>query len=124
MGEDTLKKNLLRWAKSRALKNNIPFTLTFDDINVPHKCPALGIPLFSGKKVLGDNSPSLDRIVPDLGYVPGNVIVISHKANTIKSTATWCELQRITDFYGTYIRNQWMPSISGTSDQSQGGNKQ
>jgi hypothetical protein len=30
-------------------------------------------------------SPSLDRLDPKLGYVPGNIVIISVKANLIKS---------------------------------------
>ena len=39
-----------------------------------------------------DNSPTLDRIVPELGYVPGNVAVISWKANRLKGNNTDPEL--------------------------------
>jgi hypothetical protein len=40
-------------------------------------------------------SPALDRIVPHLGYVPGNVVVVSHRANFIKNNATVDELELI-----------------------------
>ena len=33
-------------------------------------------------------SPSLDRQIPKLGYVQGNVAVISHKANSLKNDCT------------------------------------
>jgi hypothetical protein len=39
-----------------------------------------------------DNSPSLDRYVPSLGYARGNRWVISSKANTMKSNATLEEM--------------------------------
>lgn len=32
------------------------------------------------------NSPTLDKIVPSLGYVSGNVKIISHLGNTLKSS--------------------------------------
>jgi hypothetical protein len=46
---------------------------------------------------VGDESFPLkvDRIVPELGYVKGNVIVVSCRANRIKSDATPDELERI-----------------------------
>jgi hypothetical protein len=42
-----------------------------------------------------DNSPSLDRIVPEKGYVAGNIRVISQRANRIKSNATVEELRAV-----------------------------
>lgn len=45
---------------------------------------------------LGPESPTLDKIIPALGYVPGNVWVISHRANTIKSDASLEELKTLT----------------------------
>ena len=39
----------------------------------------------SGKKGGTERSPTLDRLIPELGYVPGNIAVISMKANRIKS---------------------------------------
>ena len=45
------------------------------------------------------NSPSFDRIDPTKGYVKGNVIIVSNKANVIKSNATVEELERVSSFY-------------------------
>src|ERR1051325_9528789 len=67
---------LLNVARSRAKKLGVPFGLTKDDIVVPETCPVLGIPLFRGTKPFHDNSPSMDRFVPALGYVAGNVAII------------------------------------------------
>lgn len=77
------------------------FNLTVDDIAIPAFCPALGIPLFkaTGAKAQGPNSPTLDRIVPELGYVRGNVRVISARANQIKSNATPEELLRVACYF-------------------------
>lgn len=44
------------------------------------------------------NSPSLDRIVPALGYAPGNIHWISYRANAIKSNATPDELHKVADY--------------------------
>lgn len=57
-----------------------------------------------GTKGGGANSPSLDRIEPDLGYVAGNAIVISNRANRLKSDATIDELRAIASFYATFRR--------------------
>ena len=68
-------------AKSRARINRLPFTITPDDVKVSTHCPVLGIPLDSRTR---DYTPSLDAVVPELGYVPHNVVVISGRANRIK----------------------------------------
>ena len=52
----------------------------------------------------GPGSPTLDRIVPSLGYVPGNVVVISHKANSIKSNATAAEIRAVADWLDDITR--------------------
>lgn len=89
---------MLQSAKARAVKYNFPFNLTIDDIVIPKTCPILEILL--EKKEYGKggsfqpNSPSLDKIIPKNGYVKGNVIVISMKANIMKSNATIEELEK------------------------------
>lgn len=93
-------KALLWRAKQRAKRDGTPCTITVADIVVPDVCPILGIPLFAtiGRKGGTPNSPSLDRIYPALGYVPGNVQVVSSRANTIKGTATPEELVLIAEW--------------------------
>lgn len=84
-------------AKQRARLRGIPFTITLEDIFIPERCPIFDCVLVrnkGGKRAL-PNSPSLDRIVPERGYVPGNVRVICFKANTIKSNATKDELYKV-----------------------------
>ena len=49
----------------------------------------------SRKEKISKNTPSLDRIKPDKGYVKGNVVFISDFANTIKNTATSVEIQAV-----------------------------
>lgn len=41
-----------------------------------------------GAKKGSFNLATIDRVIPKLGYVPGNIIVISHQANSIKSNET------------------------------------
>ena len=84
--------------KATAKKYNIPFNLTHEDIVVPDYCPVLGIPLVIGDATAHGESPSVDRIIPKLGYVKGNITIISHRANTIKSDATSSELGKVLDY--------------------------
>jgi hypothetical protein len=74
--------------RASARAKGIIFSLTIDDVSMPDFCPVLGIPLEFREKGKRDNSPSVDRIVPSKGYVPGNVAVISFLANRLKSNCT------------------------------------
>lgn len=85
-------------AKARAKKLNKPFTIKREDIKIPVVCPVLGIPLKFSKHHAKNNSPSLDCVVPELGYVFGNIAVISHKANTMKSNASLEELRKLVEW--------------------------
>jgi hypothetical protein len=83
--------------KHRSLKNNIPFDLDLEHLCsiFTQTCPALGIELSwntENKKIL-KSSASLDRIIPELGYVKGNVRWVSNLANTMKNNATQEELK-------------------------------
>lgn len=78
------EEKLWRGAKSRAAAKGIPFSIAVNDIVIPKECPLLEIPLRVGIGKMSANSPTLDRISNDLGYVPGNVWVISGAANTCK----------------------------------------
>lgn len=81
-------KRLWKNAKNRALKNNIQFTITEEDILIPVKCPLLNVTLQTGTKYDYNNSPSLDRIDNTKGYIKENIWVISTLANTMKNKAT------------------------------------
>ena len=90
----SLQSRMFFRAKSRAKKDNIEFNISIDDIIIPAICPILEIPLikFTGKSGGRKNSPSLDRINPNFGYIKGNIMVISHLANQMKSNANIEEL--------------------------------
>lgn len=89
--------------KSKCKTRNILFDITVDDIRIPEFCPILGIKLEynggRGRKVSKDNSPSIDRVKPELGYSKGNVVVISNKANKLKTNATLAEMKQLVNFY-------------------------
>lgn len=97
-----LEAHLIKAAKGRAKAKGIPFTITEKDIEVPTMCPALNIPLDRTARKGVFNSLTLDRIVPERGYVPGNVRVISCRANRIKSDASLAELELLA----AYVRRE------------------
>lgn len=95
--ERNLKSYLVSAAKYRAKKCGIPFDLTPDDFTIPDFCPVLGH-AFEPPKKNAWWSPSLDRIIPELGYIKGNVQIISMRANMIKLDASLAELEKVTEY--------------------------
>lgn len=84
--------------KSRAKASNIPFNIEKTDLVIPTHCPVLGIELVWGEgKGYQPYSPSVDKIKPNLGYVKGNVRVISARANLLKNDATIEELEKVLE---------------------------
>ena len=80
---------LFREGRRRAREKGLQFSIRLDDVpGIPSHCPILGIPIVAGQSNLHPGSPSLDRIDSDLGYIAGNVRVISHRANVLKSNIT------------------------------------
>lgn len=94
---------LVNAAKHRSKKANIPFNLTSDYLMtiwpIDNCCPILHTPFtFSELKSSKCQSASLDKIVPELGYIEGNVQIISFKANRIKNNATAKEIQAVAKY--------------------------
>lgn len=87
------EKWLLSNAKRAEKDRGIPCNLELSDIVIPEKCPYLGIPLTTirGGGQL-DTNASIDKIDPTLGYIKGNVQIISRKANRMKNNASIKEL--------------------------------
>jgi hypothetical protein len=81
-------------AKKRADALCVPYDLDAKYIEsiCPDICPIFKIELKFGGGNKGKNSASLDRIKPSLGYVKGNVRVISYLANLMKNEASDEEL--------------------------------
>lgn len=74
---------MVRQAQQRARRQGLACDLKVGDVVIPTHCPVLGMLLARGPKH-NATSPSLDRIKPELGYVKGNVRVISWRANCLK----------------------------------------
>ncbi len=77
-----LAKYLLIVPKRIAARDNLPFTITKYDFEIPAHCPETGLELKRGDKPRQPEAPSLQMIDPTLGYVPGNVRVVSYLATT------------------------------------------
>jgi len=96
-------KLLVYGARSRAKKQKLSMQITATDVlrvwPSDNRCPVLGMPFAFGRNTGGrmkrDAAPSLDRIDPKKGYVPGNIAVISWRANLLKRDATADEIKRL-----------------------------
>jgi hypothetical protein len=114
---DKAKKSKLKWrnkdpkrawavigvngVKARAALKGVPFDIDYNYILsiAPDECPVFGTPFsFLGNKVLGPDSATLDRLDPIKGYVRGNIAVISHKANMVKSACGSADIQKVADW--------------------------
>lgn len=90
----------LRRVLGSKLRRN-KWTTLFDHLKntLPTHCPILGLELdytFEGPRQ--DNRPSLDRINNELGYIVGNVQVISWRANRLKNDGTSHEHHLIANY--------------------------
>ena len=91
----------------------VPFDLEPQDIKnklnlAGSKCPVLGVDMEISKLGTKNNdlTPSIDRIDPKKGYVKDNIIVVSMRANRIKTDATVDEIRKVADFYEKLLKNK------------------
>lgn len=89
-------------SKQRAKKSGLEHSITKEDIIIPDFCPVFNIKLKREDKNTWLNAPSIDRIDNTKGYIKGNVIVVSRRANILKKDATIEELIKMADFYKRY----------------------
>lgn len=103
--KDDPRVHLVNSARARAKRDGLPFDLTIEDITIPDFCPVLGIPIAGAVGKCNENSPTLDKIIPEKGYVVDNVAVISWRANTIKSLGTPSEHRSVAEWAEEMIAN-------------------
>lgn len=108
---DRIRGYIIRNSKYMAKRRGIHFDLKYTDFELPEFCPILGIKLEYGSGTNG-NAPqhaTLDRIDNSKGYVPGNVMVISRLANSMKNSASFEQLEKFIKNYSlllNHINNQ------------------
>jgi hypothetical protein len=87
----TSKRSRKRGSSHQTFENNLDIDYLISIFPKDWRCPVLGVDMEfgEGSKAAGiDNSPSLDRINPKIGYVKGNVQWLSYKVNRMKSDQT------------------------------------
>ena len=99
-----LVANIKRRNKERrGQKSNLTIDYLVEIFPKDKKCPALGIEMVWGGGKVQRNAPSLDRIDSSKGYVKGNVVWCSVRANMIKQDATPSEILKV---------GKWAKSLS------------
>ena len=111
------KKKLVIAAKNRAKIKNIEFNLTEDDLRIPETCPALGILLIQAKDRHNKHSPSVDRLDAAKGYTKENINIISFRANTIKSDATFEEFEAIYKWWKAELKKRKKKPCPNTTSE-------
>ena len=104
-------------ARARAKRDKVPFDLVLEDLVAiaTDECPIFHTKFVWGASLLGKgrtrpDSPTLDRILPELGYVKGNVAFLSYRANRIKDNGTMQEHYDIADFIWSHTHAQTHPT--------------
>lgn len=94
-------KSLLICARQSARRKGYEFTLSEEHVVIPENCPVFGFPLIAtvGTGARSDHTPTIDRIDNSRGYVPGNIVVVSWRANRLKNDAPATDLRLLADFY-------------------------
>ena len=97
--------SLVERAKQRAKRDNLPFDLTIEWLRamVVSHCPITLQPIDWTKEQVvngnaGPNSPSIDKVKPELGYVQSNCAIVSFRGNAIKSNGTIDEHRRVVQY--------------------------
>ena len=101
------ERMMLYSCKNRAKKKGWEFNIDESDIHIPKYCPILNIELIpGGMGKQSFNSPSIDRIDSNKGYIKGNVRIISLRANMMKNDADLQELEEFCKNVLNYINNE------------------
>lgn len=94
-------------AKTRARQYNVPFTITKDDVRrlleAGWVCIYCESPIGSFTGGTHPLSATLDRLIPELGYTPQNIVLACHKDNAAKSEHTPASLRAWADRIETVI---------------------
>ena len=97
--EFTIEPTDIPGVKIREIKTYFKTKSSWEATEYPKVCPVLGMKLDWSMNGLQYNSPSLDRIDPTKGYIPGNVMIMSTLANRMKQNATFEQLKQFSRYY-------------------------
>lgn len=107
-------RTLVHGASSRAKKLGIPCDITQEFMvelfNAQDgKCYWTGVPFINVGKARHPLKPSIDRIVPEAGYVKGNVVWASNFANRARSDTPATEFHEIVSTFSQHALRKRPP---------------
>lgn len=102
---EKFERALLYQYRSYAKRKGIEFNLTIEDIIIPEKCPLIDEPI---TRIIGAGkvmyNPSIWLMDETLGYIKGNIMIVSILANSMRSGTSKDKLilfaKRIKKLYG------------------------
>jgi hypothetical protein len=109
-GDNYIPSNSIWYKRAASIyhsskKRNIPLGFgsamelaTYIKQIAPEKCPCFEVPFVERGNGFSPWSPSIDKIDPTLGYVKGNIQVISMLANCMKRDATKEQLIKFSEW--------------------------
>lgn len=103
--------SMLNNAKKRAIKYNIEFSLTRENIVIPEKCPLLEVVFVLGRGRDYMYTPTIDRVDRTKGYTKDNICIISMLANSMKNAASKEELLTFSKNIINYINKDIVQPI-------------
>lgn len=92
------QRHKFRRKRANAVHTGWEWSIQFGDLVWPTHCPILGLELDYFSEYRSEASPSFDRTDPSKGYVKGNVVIMSWRANRIKNNGTAEEHRKIADY--------------------------
>ena len=93
---------LYLWTLAKKRSKEIELTIQPEDIIFTGYCPVTGNKLTVGGPY--DSAMSLDRVDNTKGYVPGNVVAISRKANKQKNDLSIADIEAILKYMREYTQ--------------------
>jgi hypothetical protein len=94
---------------NKCQRDNIPFNLTLGQYKQLFRrklCPYTGIVLKDSVLHQGDKvppcHPTVDKIIPERGYIAGNVILASYGGNTMKGNIDLCTAKNVVKVLEKY----------------------
>lgn len=111
----TFESTMFKSARDRAARFGREFSITKDDIVIPEHCPIFKVPLILERN--HPYAPSLDRLNPNLGYTPENIIVMSRRANMLKNNMTPYEAKMMFEWLyenANYQQVMGLERVSGS----------